>query len=381
MRRLATTTTGDFQAAGVASLIVDSDIMPFAGDEDRPGVPPIAPAPRSRIASQPFRTGGKQGRLRFTRQARSLTSSGWAAMCRHIPNRCWFNRLIAGVYFRRVHGRKPLPLSAQGGTINDFIFHRMTGGRWTDQERRCVDKISAKAEAIRLAPTLRVPNIRATIEMDDVRTATDLYHRLSEFAGEDLVAKPAHGSGATLWLSQGLTRADAGELFAAWRQDYFWQMRETQYAGLPRRVVIEQAVRKADGSPPDDYKFMCVHGRPVLAQVDHDRFGSNPVRRLYRLPEFELYYPDDDKLASIGWQLAEPAVLAEMTRLASELAQPFDYVRIDLLLADFPYFGEFTFSQGASLGRYPAARTCQGQVPSYDRYLLDQLHRLAAGPD
>jgi hypothetical protein len=215
----------------------------------------------------------------------------------------------------------------------------------------------------------------ATIEMADVRTATDLYLRLGEFAGEDLVAKPAHGSGATLWLSQGLTRAQAGKLFNAWRQDYFWQMRETQYAGLPRRVVIEQAVRKADGSPPDDYKFMCVRGRPVLAQVDHDRFGSNPVRRLYRLPEFEPYYPGDDKLASIGWQLAEPAVLAEMRRLASELARPFDYVRIDLLLAEMPYFGEFTFSQGASLGRYPAARTCQGEMPSYDRHLLAQLQQ------
>jgi hypothetical protein len=60
------------------------------------------------------------------------------------------------------------------------------------------------------------------------------------------------------------------------------------------------------------------------------------------------------------------------------LSQPFDYVRIDLLLADAPYFGEFTFSQGASLGRYTPAAGGGGAVLPYNRYLLEVLREGAA---
>jgi hypothetical protein len=67
-----------------------------------------------------------------------------------------------------------------------------------------------------------------------------------------------------------------------------------------------------------------------------------------------------------------------MTALAGELSQPFDYVRIDLLLAEAPYFGEFTFSQGASLGRYTPAPGSGGAVLPYNRYLLEVLCEGAA---
>jgi hypothetical protein len=318
------------------------------------------------------------GKLLTVRQARLMASSAWMAVCRHLPNRCRINRFVAGVYFRRVHGRAPLPLSSAEGTINDFIFHRMTGGRWTDFDRRCVDKISAKEEAVRLSAGVRVARTRETIDMRDIADASALYRRLERYAGEDLVAKPAHGSGATLWMTDGLTQGQARALFDASREDYFWRMRETQYAGLPRRIVIEEAVRRPDGSPPDDYKFMCVRGRPLLLQVDHDRFGPNPTRRLYRVGDFEPYHLDDATPAVPGWRLAPPALLAEMTALAGELSQPFDYVRIDLLLAEAPYFGEFTFSQGASLGRYTPAPGSGGAVLPYNRYLLEVLCEGAA---
>lgn len=380
MRRLATTTMSDGQPAaclGVAECA--ADILTFSPVEGT-GEAMVMGRPAAGAAELPRMVGSRAERpSRLARHARAVVRLFWVALCRLLPNQRGINRLVAGVYFRRVHGRRPALPNAPESTINDFIFHRMTGNRWSDLERRCVDKITAKEEAARLSASVGIPRTRGMIFMDDMPNASVLYDRLSRFAGEDLVAKPAHGSGATLWFAQGITRELAQWAFHAWRDDYFWQMRETQYAGLPRRIVIEDAVRKADGAPPDDYKFMCVRGTPVLLQVDHDRFGPNHLRRLYRLPHFDPYHADDGTPAAGGWQLAPPELLADMAALATALSRPFDYVRIDLLLADRPYFGEFTFSQGASLGRYVPTLVASNPPQPYGRYLLDRLRENAFG--
>ncbi len=239
-------------------------------------------------------------------------------------------------------------------SINDLIFARMIDPDWTTLERRLVDKITAKEEAARLCPGLRVAATLATVDMVAVASPTALYDRLRGLIGTDAIAKPSQASGGTVFLRNVSGPADLAELHALATTDYAAVMREMQYAGLPRRVIVEALIPTQDGRPPDDFKFHCINGEPLLCQIDHARFGT-PWGRIFRLPDFAPMDPADGIAMPPGVAPPDPERLAAMLDAARTLAAPFDYVRVDLYNGlDGIYFGELTFTPSASLGIAPS---------------------------
>ena len=174
------------------------------------------------------------------------------------------NHAAIAPMFAQKFGREPLSPTDPDAIINDLIFARMIDPDWTTLERRLVDKITAKEEAARLCPGLRVAATLATVDMVAVASPTALYDRLRGLIGTDAIAKPSQASGGTVFLRNVSGPAELAELHAGATTDYAAVMREMQYAGLPRRVIVEALIPTQDGRPPDDFKFHCVKGAPLL---------------------------------------------------------------------------------------------------------------------
>lgn len=278
-------------------------------------------------------------------------------------------------------GRAPLPPSHPHASINDVIAARMAERVWSPAERLMVDKVTAKSEAVRLAPGLRAAPTLATVAMDDVATPAQLLERLRDHVGTDAIAKPAGASGGVVFLRGVIGPDDLAALHALATRDYSSALGERQYAGLPRRVIVEAPIPTADGAPPDDFKFHCVHGEPLLCQIDHARFGAS-WSRLLRLPDFAPMDPGDGLAMPADVTLPAPDRLAAMIDAARRLAGSFDYVRIDLYDGrDGVYFGEWTFTPSAALGIAPSIEGSHRENPThrqFSRTLMDALRRRRA---
>ena len=275
-------------------------------------------------------------------------------------------------------GRLPIPPQHPEATINDLIFARMIEPDWPPLVRTLVDKSTAKETALRLCPGVRVPATVATIDMDSLHSPTELAAVLAPFVGCTVVAKPSQASGGTLFLRNGMDERALHELYDLATSDYAMIMREMQYSGLPRRVIVEELVPTGDAATPDDFKFHCIDGAPLLCQIDHARFGER-WSRVYRVPEFEVLNPDDGLTMPSSVRFPGLDRLARMTEIAATLSQGFDYVRVDLYNGlDDVYFGEMTFTPAASLGIAPSAQGCQFVTETHRRYsatLMRAYHR------
>lgn len=284
---------------------------------------------------------------------------------------------IAPVFAERF-GRLPLSPYDPAASINDLIFMRSIEPQWSALERTLVDKSTAKAQVAILCPSLRIPHTLATIAMDTVRSPAELFDLLAPFVGTDAIAKPAQASGGVLFLRAVTTPHDVAELYGLATRDYSMVMREMQYAGLPRRIIVETLVPTISGTPPDDFKVHCIRGEPLLCQVDHARFGSR-WSRVLRLPDFEPLDRTDGLTPPASLVMPATDRVAAMIATARALAASFVYARIDLYNGvDGVYFGEVTFTPAGSLGIAPSAAGCHRETEThriYSRTLMDAFRR------
>lgn len=120
----------------------------------------------------------------------------------------------------------------------------------------------------------------------------------------------------------------------------YYLSREPQYRDIKPLLVCEEMV----GYNIKDYKFFCSNGKVKFIQVDSDRF-SNHQRTI-----LTTEWTETDIL--IRYRAMEelpprPEGLSEMLKLAEKLAEPFQFVRVDLYYHEkCIYFGELTFFPG-----------------------------------
>lgn len=285
----------------------------------------------------------------------SIWSPGWEDFKLQAPVSRSFNHLIAGSYFERRFQRWPLPPSDSKSTINDYIFAQMIDFDWTPLQLAFVDKELAKIKTKDIAPYLRVPETLHVIRMDDVPTVEDLHRAIAPFVGTNCVAKPTHGSGAVTFLRDIGHPQQLGVLHRLAAIDYSQILREMQYRGLAKKIIIEALIPTPNGTLPDDYKFHCVRGEPLLCQVDHNRFSAS-WSRLLRVDDLEPFFPGDGFTTPAGYERPGRDRMEAMVAAARALAAPFEFVRVDLYNGtDGVYFGELTFSPAASLGIAPSS--------------------------
>lgn len=281
-----------------------------------------------------------------------------------LPDLPALNAHLASPAFERIHGRRPLPPTAEQASINDYVFDRMTRRRWTDIERRCVDKIESKSIVKALCPSL--PTIPAE-DVIDVRrglTVDQLVRTLQRFAGKPFVAKPSHSSGTILYMSKTNDFASYKHFLNSAKRDYFTKLRERQYHGLSKRIVVEREI-----SALEDYKFVCVKGVPLLCQIDRGP-GGRDFRRVFQVPGFKPLNEHDGIIAPRDFCLPPPEVRQAMIAHARALSRISDYARIDFFWTGSElFFGEITLTPGASLGRAPGSET----HTAYSNILMTRL--------
>lgn len=144
-------------------------------------------------------------------------------------------------------------------------------------------------------------------------------------------------------------------LMSKWlRRDYYLQSLEPQYRDIPRRLMAETLLAEPDGTLPMDYKFHCFGGKPAAVQVDLDRETCH--RRNFYSPDaawrllpfvWSERLPDGTPAWPNGAPVPRPDGLDQMLDIASRLAAPWPYVRVDLYwVGGHVYFGELTFHHG-----------------------------------
>lgn len=168
--------------------------------------------------------------------------------------------------------------------------------------------------------------------------------KLSELP-ERFVLKGAHGSGFNLIVK------DKKKInWFAWKwvmrswlwQDIYWSGREWVYKNLKKRIIAEKFLEDAYGELRD-YKFFCFNGKPAFMQLEVGRYSNNNTRNFYDL-SWQLLPFGKELPHNPDIHVEKPAMFDEMVEIAEKLAQPFDFVRVDLYqVYDKIYFGELTF--------------------------------------
>lgn len=174
------------------------------------------------------------------------------------------------------------------------------------------------------------------------------------------VMKATHGSGWNRLVTNGeLTTAEARILARRWlNRSFYWERREWVYRPLTPRVVFEEHL-SPDGRILDDYKVFLFRGKPIMIQVDRDRFTRH-TRAYYdtrwRKLAVTCMYPIPDE------EVPRPESLSDLLAIASRLAAPLDFVRVDLyVLPDRIIVGEMT--------HYPEAGVMCFDPLDFDREL------------
>ena len=144
------------------------------------------------------------------------------------------------------------------------------------------------------------------------------------------VAKPSHASGRIYFLDRESDQFDpAFQRFVS--KDlmlrYDRECREAVYRMQAPSILIEPNLVPAGTGEIDDFKIYCFHGVPMLIQHVQNRYSEHR----------QTFYSTDWQQIDV-WALkdvdaapsAAPTGLDEMLELAACLAQPFDFIRIDL---------------------------------------------------
>lgn len=171
---------------------------------------------------------------------------------------------------------------------------------------------------------------------------------------DQFVLKCTHDSGGLVICAdkKQLNMEEArNKINASLKHDYYLNGREWPYKKVPRRIIAEKYMAKADGSIPEDYKILNFNGKPQIIQVDLGRF-TNHRKKLFRPDwtelDFDFNYPTERE-----YTLDKPAVLDKMLDLAKTLSKGYSFLRTDFYVIDNKiYFGELTLYPASGFGRF-----------------------------
>ena len=233
----------------------------------------------------------------------------------------------------RRQGRRPYPEAA--GRLTDLLYRIKTDGSLLDPLCQFVtDKELAKLYIeSTVGPGYAPETYRVLRSPDAIRAFVP--------DRAPCVLKPTHMSGPILFHTD-LDNAIDRDLIRKWlEKDHYKGTREGNYRHLRPKIIVEEFLTEDGVSVPKDYKLFCFHGVPKLIQVDSARFGTH-TQNFYDLEwnRLPITYgvptgPEDDKA---------PCRLREILRVASLLALPFPFVRVDLYICETGIrVGELTF--------------------------------------
>ncbi len=244
--------------------------------------------------------------------------------------------------YSRIHG-KPLNLTNPQAFTEKLFWRMITWNRGDMPPRftQLADKYAARAHVASMVGEKHL--IKLLWHGDDPRAIP--FDRLPA----KYVIKPSHAAGQVIIVKGHADRDEIIRTASGWlASNYYWHGRESQYYGIPPRIVIEEYLTNEDGSPPLDYKFYCFNGVPDQIIVRNHTHNIHPI--------FDTTWTLLDLVVSNCTErpwVPKPANLEEMLVLAAKLSAGFGFVRIDLYNVNGRvYFGEFTFTPAAGIIKY-----------------------------
>jgi hypothetical protein len=239
-------------------------------------------------------------------------------------------------------------------TFNEHILHRILFDR--DPRLKVLNDKLAVREFIRarvgedyVVPLLGVWRDPALVEWDRLPMP--------------FVLKPNHSSGPIAYVrtEEDLDRVRLTALARSWlAEDYFDQSMEWGYRNLPRRLLAEPLMRKADGAASDEAQVFTFHGRVTILRVRYGVKGSDDRREACFDAQGTLL-----PLVWIGPQIdlrPTPEVFQRLITLAETLSAGFSHLRVDFhLTADGPMVCELT--------TYTGGGTIRARHPDWDSAL------------
>lgn len=169
------------------------------------------------------------------------------------------------------------------------------------------------------------------------------------------VLKMNHGSGWNIicFDKNKLDWEKSKKQIIEWKStNYHTIWREWAYKNIQPKILIEKFMVDNEGEIPRDYKFFCFSGKPMIIQIDNDRYQEH-TRNFYTSAWEEL--PFTKGIPKSMNKINRPLKLDEMIEVASKLSEGFPFVRIDLFAIPNIFFGEMTFYPGAGLTKFSPA--------------------------
>jgi TupA-like ATPgrasp len=272
-------------------------------------------------------------------------------LSRILPGWFVFNYGFAWFQFVRKNKRFPRNYSHKSSRVNDYFFFTMIR-RPSFLKEVCTDKEYSKIFAKGICTSLEIAQTIAVIDLDACQNFKGFSRAIIPYQDKPFIAKPTHSSGSVLYLDEPMDREKLKAFYAVAEKNYFFRFRETQYARLKKKILIEENIGSTTHiNPLNDYKFYCSRGEILFCEVHVNRFTDHRWN-YYSTPEFRKI---DTEPASpiLKEKVKEPRGWKKMLQYASELSKQFDFVRIDLYdVRGKIHFGEFTFSPGAAIGEF-----------------------------
>ena len=160
-----------------------------------------------------------------------------------------------------------------------------------------------------------------------------------------VVVKSRHGCNQVAFVGADQREWDGARVASArWmRRHYGWWLDEWLYAQIPRGLLVEPFIG-VGGDLPVDYKIFVFGGQATHAQVHLDRAGDH---------RWVVHDRDWRAMAGDASAVPCPTALPAMLAAAEDLAEGFDFARVDFYQpGDQPLFGEISFYPGSGLDRF-----------------------------
>lgn len=223
--------------------------------------------------------------------------------------------------------------------------------------QECADKLAVRSYVERLGYG------------DTLNDLLAVYDKTKEISLDALpdrfVLKATHGSSMNIIVKekQAFDFRKARLLMNSWlHQNIYWAGREWVYRKMPRHLIAERYLEDETGGL-QDYKFFCFHGEPKFLQVTGGRYTDHKYQNFYDL-EWNLLPFGKDLLPNPDVHVPKPTQMDAMIKMAKDLCQPFQFVRVDLYqVGEKVYFGEMTF--------FPAGGAPDFKPPEYDAVVGD----------
>lgn len=170
------------------------------------------------------------------------------------------------------------------------------------------------------------------------------------------VLKTNNGSGTNIIVFD-KTKENIDDL--VWKMNYFVKIQygyiwgEMFYNKIKPMIIAEKLLLNEDGTIPYDYKvhyFKKDGNIKIFTAVHLDRFDDHR-KDIYdenwnKMP-YSFNQPSSEK------NIEKPSNLDEIFKIVKKLAEPFNYVRVDLYLKDKQiYFGELTFTNSSGYNHF-----------------------------